>query len=151
MDTWIFVSISDWLVSYAPYDWSYSCKISKYKYCHAHIVFSFKARPCFAFEKVEKAISDSSGYCNLCCRVIEERNERVFLSKGWKQFDVLSKIESLEISLRSTENKYVCKNCVAKLKKRRSLIEQTEKLKAEMKSLSTSEDSLPLKRNNGRS
>ena len=78
MDTRIFVSISDWLVSYAPYDWSYSCKISKYKYCHAHIVFSFKARPCFAFEKVEKAMSDSSGYCNLCCRVIEERNERKF-------------------------------------------------------------------------
>ena len=78
MDTRIFVSISDWLVSYAPYDWSYSCKISKYKYCHAHIVFSFKARPCFALEKVEKAMSDSSGYCNLCCRVIEERNERKF-------------------------------------------------------------------------
>ena len=75
MDTRIFVSISDWLVSYAPYDWSYSCKISKYKYCHALIVFSFKARPCFAFEKIEKAMSDSSGYCNLCCRVIEERNE----------------------------------------------------------------------------
>ena len=61
MDTRIFVSISDWLVSYAPYNWSYSCKISKYKYCHVHIVFSFKARPCFAFEKVEKAMSDSSG------------------------------------------------------------------------------------------
>ena len=59
--------------------------------------------------------------------------------------------ESLEISLRSTENKYVCRNCVAKLKKRRSLIEQTEKLEAELKSLSTSEDSLPLKRNNCRS
>ena len=81
MDTRIFVSISDWLVSYAPYDWSYSCKILKYKYCHALIVFSFKARPCFAFEKVEKAMSDSSGYCNLCCRVIEERNERW---KVWK-------------------------------------------------------------------
>ena len=60
-------------------------------------------------------------------------------------------IESLEISLRSTENKYVCRNCVAKLKKRRSLIEETEKLEAELKSLSTSEDSLPLKRNNCRS
>ena len=44
-------------------------------------VFSFKARPCFAFQKVEKAMSDSSGYCNLCCRVIEERNERL---KVWK-------------------------------------------------------------------
>ena len=35
MDTRIFVSISDWLVSYAPYDWSYSCKISKYKYYYS--------------------------------------------------------------------------------------------------------------------
>ena len=118
MDTRIFVSISDWLVSYASYDWSYSCKISKYKYCHAYIVFSFKAWPCFAFEKVDKAMSDSSMYCNLYCRVIEKRNERVLLSKGWKQFDVLSETESLEISLRSTENKYVCRNCVTKLKKR---------------------------------
>ena len=81
MDTQIFVSISDWLVSYAPYDWSYSCKILKYKYCHALIVFSFKARLSFAFEKVEKAMSDSSGCCNLCRRVIEERNERW---KVWK-------------------------------------------------------------------
>ena len=134
MDTRIFVSISDWLVSYAPYDWSYSCKILKYKYCHALIVFSFKARLSFAFEKVEKAMSDSSGYCNLCCHRREKRE-----------------MESLEISLRSTENKYVCRNCVAKLKKRRSLIKQTEKLEAELKSLSTSEDSLPLKRNNCRS
>ena len=146
MDTQIFVSISDWLVSYAPYDWSYPCKISKYKYCHVHFVFLFKARPCFAFEKVQKAMSDSSVYCNLCCRVIEKRNERVLLSKGWKQFDVVSEIEILEISLRSTENKYVCRNCVAKLKKRLSLIEQTEKLEAELKSLSTSDDSLALKR-----
>ena len=38
MDTRIFVSISDWLVSYAPYDWSYSCKILKYKYCHALLI-----------------------------------------------------------------------------------------------------------------
>ena len=139
MDTRIFVSISDWLVSYAPYDWSYSCKISKFKHCHVYFVFLLKARPCFAFEKVEKAMSDSSVYCNLCCRVIEKINERVLLSKRWKQFDVVSEIESLEISLRSTENKYVCRNCVAKLKKRRSLFEHTEKLEAELKSLSTSE------------
>ena len=70
----------------------------------------------------------------------------MLLSKGRKQFDVFTEIESLEISLRSTERKYVCRNCVAKLKKRRSLIEQTEKLEAELKSLSTSEDSLVLKR-----
>ena len=39
MDTRIFVSISDWLVSYAPYDWPYSCKISKYKHCHVYNFF----------------------------------------------------------------------------------------------------------------
>ena len=71
---------------------TYSCKISKYKYCHVYFVFLFKARPCFAFEKVEKAMSDSSVYCNLCCRVIETINERVLLSKRWKQFDVVSDI-----------------------------------------------------------
>ena len=85
------------------------------KYLNINIVtsilfFLFKARPSFAFEKVQKAMSDSSVYCNLCCRVIEKRNERVLLSEGWKQFDVVSEIEILEISLRSTENKYVCRN-----------------------------------------
>ena len=44
---------------------------------------------------------DSSVYCNLCSRVIEKRNERVLLSYGWKQFDVFTEIESVEISLRS--------------------------------------------------
>ena len=67
-------------------------------------LFLYKARQLFAFEKVEKAMSNSSVYCNLCCRVIEKRNERVLLSKGWKQVDVATEIESLKISLRSTEN-----------------------------------------------
>ena len=44
---------------------------------------------------------DSSVYFNLCSRVIEKRNERVLLSYGWKQFDVFTEIESVEISLRS--------------------------------------------------
>ena len=110
------------------------------------LLFLYKARQLFAFEKVEKAMSDSSVYCNLCCWVIEKRNQRVLLSKGWKQFDVATEVESLEISLRSTENKYVCRNYVAKLKKHRSLIEQTEKLEAELKSLSKSEDLLALNR-----
>ena len=59
-------------------------------------------------------MSDSSVYCDLCSRVIEKRNERVLLSYGWKQFDVFTEIESVEISLRSIEKKYVCRNCVAK-------------------------------------
>ena len=69
---------------------------------------------CFAFQKIERAMSDSSVYCNLCCRVIEKRNERALLSYGWKQFNVFTEIESVEISFRSIENKYVCRNCVAK-------------------------------------
>ena len=79
-----------------------------------------------------------------------EKRKSVTL-KGMETIRRPSEIESLEISLRSTENKYVCRNCVAELKNGRSLIEQTEKLEAELKSLSTSEDSLPLKRNNIRS
>ena len=67
-------------------------------------VLLYKALLCFEIQKVEKAMSDSSVYYNLCCGVIEKRNDRVFLSKGWKQFDVLIEIESLEMSLRSIEN-----------------------------------------------
>ena len=69
----------------------------------------------------------------------KRRSEIVLLSKGWKQFDVFTEIKSLEISI---ENKYVCRNFVVKLKKRWSLIEQIEKLEADLKSLGTNEDSL---------
>ena len=113
MDTRICVSISDWLVSYALCDRSYSCEISKNKYRRVYVVF-FCTKP-GNYLRLKR--SDSSVYRNLCCRVIEKRNERVLLSKGWKQFDVATEIESLEISLRSTENKYICRDCVAKLKK----------------------------------
>ena len=56
---------------------------------------------------------DSSGFCNLCCRVIERSHKRVLLVK----IDVIAEIASLDLSLRSIENKYNCRNCVAKLKK----------------------------------
>ena len=46
--------------------------------------------------------------------------------KGWRQFDVIAEIKSLNISLQSIENKYICIHCVAKLEKRRGLIEQIE-------------------------
>lgn len=84
-----------------------------------YIVCTFvqSTKLCFAFQKIKKAMSDSSVYCNLCCCVIGMRNETVLLLKGWKQFDIFIEIESLEISLRSIGNKYVCRNCVAKLKK----------------------------------
>ena len=62
---------------------------------------------------------DSSVFCNLCCRVIEKSHKKVLLVKGWKQFDVIAEIASLDLSLRSIENKYICRNCVVKLKKRR--------------------------------
>ena len=54
MDTRIFVSISDWLVSYAPYDWSYSCKMSKFKYCHVHIVFRSKPRLALHLKRLKR-------------------------------------------------------------------------------------------------
>ena len=71
----------------------------------------------FAYQKVKVVMPDSSVFCNLCCCDIEKSNERVLLVKGWKQFDVIAEIASLDLSLRSVENKYICRNCVAKLKK----------------------------------
>ena len=114
-----------------------------------HILF-FRSKPGLALHLKRLTRSCLIRPCIVIYAVGSSKRETK-LSKGWKQFDVLSEIESLEISLRSTENKYVCRNCVAKLKKRRSLIEQTEKLEAELKRLGTSEDLLPLKRNNCRS
>ena len=35
--------------------------------------------------------------CNFCCCVIEKSHERLLLAKGWKQFDVISDIDSLDI------------------------------------------------------
>ena len=55
MDTRICVSISDWLVSYAPCDWSYSCEMY-YAMLKIDIVVA-------AFQKIEKPMSDSSVYC----------------------------------------------------------------------------------------
>ena len=95
MDTRICVSISDWLVSYTPCDWSYSCKIY-----HAMLKIN-------------------TVYCAV---VTSKRETKELLSEGWKIFDVFTEIESLEISLHSLENKYICRNSVAKLKKPGSLI-----------------------------
>ena len=69
----------------------------------------------------------------MSCRDIEKSHERVLLVKGWKQFDVIAEIASLDLSLRSIENKYICRNCVAKLKKRRGLLEQVEKVSLALK------------------
>lgn len=91
-------------------------------------------------------MSDSFIVCNLCCRVIEKSYERLLLSKGWKQFDILAEFASLQISVRSSGSNYICRNCVAKLKKRRGLLQQIEKLEGELKSLRDSEDSLAAKR-----
>ena len=54
MDTRICVFISNWLVCYAPCDWSYSCEISKIKYHRVYNVFFFvqsRANICFVFDK----------------------------------------------------------------------------------------------------
>ena len=66
----------------------------------------------FAYQKVKVVMPDSSVFCNLCCRDIEKSHERVLLVKGWKQFDVIAEIASLDLSLRSIENKYICRNCL---------------------------------------
>ena len=93
----------------------------------------------------EKSMSDSLVYCNLCCRSIEKSHERILFAKGRKQFDIIAEIESLEISLRPI-GKYICRNCVAQLKKRRGLLEQLAKLEGELKSSHRKEDSVAVKR-----
>ena len=65
--------------------------------------------------------------------------------EGRKQFDIIAEIESLEISLRPI-GKYICRNCVAQLKKRRGLLEQLAKLEGELKSSHRKEDSVAVKR-----
>ena len=118
---------------------------AKNKYHCVYIVY-FNTKICFAFLKIEKATSDLSVYCNLCRRVIEKTNERVFTLKGmetiwrthrdWK-FGNIFAIDRKQVRLQ--------KLC-SKTEKLWSIIEQTEKLEAELKSLCTSEDSLTLKR-----
>ena len=66
---------------------------------------------CFAFQKIEKGYVWFVCLSYLCCCVIKKRNERVLLSEGWKQFDIFTEIESLQIYLRSIKLKQ-CKNGV---------------------------------------
>ena len=39
-----------------------------------------------------------SVYCNFCCCVIKKSHERLLLAKGSKQLDVISDVDSLNIS-----------------------------------------------------
>ena len=64
---------------------------------------------------------------------IEQSHEQVLLAKGWKQFDVIAEIKSLNISLRSIENKYICQICNTMYKLRREVEETTRTYRANRK------------------
>ena len=69
---WISYALCDWIFTYAT--------------DHAILLKLYTTKnSAFA---VQKVMSDSFIYCNLCSRVLEKGHERVLLVKGWKQFDV---------------------------------------------------------------
>ena len=102
MDTRICVSNFDWLVSYAPCDWSYSCKIY-----HAMLKINIV---CACISKDWKWLVRLFINC-IYAFASSKREPGRFLSKAWKQFDVFTETESLEIYLQSIELKQ-CKNGV---------------------------------------
>ena len=69
MDTRICVFISDWLVSYAPCDWSHSCEIF-------HAMLKINIIACLLYVLFCLALWFVC-FVNLCCRFTEKRNERV--------------------------------------------------------------------------
>ena len=61
-------------------------------------------------------MSKSLVYCCLCLHDVEKSYKRVNLERCKKNFDSLAEIESLEIS--HLDSKYICRQCVVKLKNR---------------------------------
>ena len=78
-------------------------------------------------------MSDSPVNCCLCLRDIEKSYERLILERCSKDLDILAEIESLELS--SLDSKYICRQCVAKLKKRRGLLIQKGQVESELKNI----------------
>ena len=76
---------------------------------------------------------DSPVNCCLCLRDIEKSYERLILERCSKDFDILAEIESFEIS--PLDSKYICRQCVAKLKKRRGLLIQKGQVESELKNI----------------
>ena len=82
---WISYALCEWIFTYATNH--VILRNAKNKFV---LLYNTKTEFCFA---VQKVMSDSFIYCNLCSHVIEKSHERVLLVKGWKQFDVGSSKE----------------------------------------------------------
>ena len=55
------------------------------------------------------------------------------MEKGTKSFDVMAEIASLSFPLQTIGSKYGCRNCINKLKRRRTVITQLEDLERELR------------------
>ena len=82
---------------------------------------------------VQSTKTQALSSCNFCCRVIKEKYDRVILEKGTKSFDVMAEIASLSFPLQTIGSKYGCRNCINKLKRRRTVITQLEDLETELR------------------
>ena len=78
-------------------------------------------------------MSDSPVNCCLCLRDIEKSYERLILERCSEDFVILAEIESLELS--PLDSKYICRQCVVKLKKRRGLLIQKGQVESELKNI----------------
>ena len=76
-------------------------------------------------------MSKSLVYCRLLMRDVEKSYKRVNLDRCKKNFDSLAEIESLKISY--LDSKYICRQCVVKLKKRCGLIIHIAQVESELK------------------
>ena len=83
----------------------------------------FCTKLCFAFQKIKKAMSDSSIYCNLCSCIIKKEKQKCDTLKGWKQFNDFA-IDQKRVRLKkpSCETEKTLVTCRAK-----------EKLEADLK------------------
>lgn len=66
-------------------------------------------------------------------RDVEKSYKRVNLDRCKKNFDSLAEIESLKIS--HLDSKYICRQCVVKLKKRCGLIIHIAQVESELKNI----------------
>ena len=85
---------------------------------------------------VQSSKTQALSSCNLCSRFLTEKYDRILLEKGIKSFDAMAEIASLPFPLETIGSKYGCRNCVNKLKKRRTVITQMVDIETELKNLS---------------
>ena len=72
-----------------------------------------------------KWLSDSSVYCNLCCRVIGKRNETVLLSKDGNNSTYSSRLKAWKYLCDRSKTSMSAETVLRNWKKRRSLIKKT--------------------------